>query len=416
MGVRFGYLTVSSPLTPDQESPGRHGDYERALDSLGGEAWQYGDTADPAPMLLFVATGGTERTILELWRRRSETAEGFPVLMVAHSGDNSLPAAMEALARLRQDGRKGRILYLERPDDVSGLKRIEDSVRDVEIHGALKRARIGVVGSPSGWLVASSPDPSIVRKVWGPQVVPVSLDQLTETIRGAAGPVAESLRSALVDGATRVVEPGPGEIEAAVHVSTAVKQIADRHGMRGVALRCFDLIEQLGTTGCVALSELADAGLAAGCEGDVVSAVGSLWVRLLLDELSWVANASRINAGTNGLVLAHCTVPRGMVESYALRSHFESGSGVAIQGVFAMGPVTVFRIGGKEMDALWMAEGDIVGVPDEPDLCRTQVEVRLSERADVSELLTRPLGNHVVLVRGLHADRLSSWWEMLIKD
>ncbi|MBN2565008.1 MAG: hypothetical protein JXB46_04800 [Candidatus Eisenbacteria bacterium] len=416
MSVRFGYVTVSSPLTSDPKPVARLSDYTSVLDAMGGEPWEYGDTANPVPMLIFVATGGTERTILEMWRRRSETAAKFPALMVAHSGCNSLPAAMEALARLRQDGQKGRILYLDGSEDAAGLARITEGVRDVEVHGALKRARIGVVGSPSGWLVASSPDPAVVRKVWGPQVVPVSLDQLTETIRGTAGPGAESLRSALVNGATRVDEPSPGEIEAAVHVSAAVKQIADRHGMSGVALRCFDLIEQLGTTGCVALSELADAGLAAGCEGDVVSAVGALWVRLLLDEPSWVANPSRIDVEGNSLILAHCTVPRSMVEEYALRSHFESGSGVAIQGVFVPGPVTVFRIGGKDMDRLWIAEGAIVKALDERDLCRTQVEVRFTDGASIADLLTRPLGNHVLLVHGHHAARLTSWWEMLIKD
>jgi L-fucose isomerase-like protein len=416
MSVRFGYVTVSSPLTPEQKPSARVADYAHALEALGGKAWEYGDTADPAPMLIFVATGGTERTILEMWRRRAETAARFPALMVAHSADNSLPAALEALARLRQDGQKGRILYLDAPGDAAGLARVSESAKDVDVQGALKRARIGLVGSPSGWLVASSPDPSVVRKVWGPQVVPVSLDQLTETIRGASGPDVKARRSKLVDGAAEIKEPGQGEIEVAMRVSTAVRQIADRHGMAGIALRCFDLIEQLGTTGCVALSELSDDGLAGGCEGDVVSTVGALWVRLLLDEPSWVANPSRIDTEANSLVLAHCTVPRSMVDSYRLRSHFESGSGVAIQGTFAPGPVTLFRIGGREMEELWMSEGEIVSALDADDLCRTQVRVRLAGSATVGDMLTRPLGNHIILVRGNHASRLRSWWELLIRD
>jgi L-fucose isomerase-like protein len=416
MNARFGYVTVWSQMAAEKEPDVSYERYTKALEALGGEPWQYGDTADPAPMLLFVATGGTERTILELWRRRSETSAGFPALMVTHGGDNSLPAAIEALARMRQDGRKGRVLYLDGPEDERGLQRIAGAVKDVETQGALRRSTIGVVGSPSGWLVASSPDPAVVRRTWGPQVVPVSLDQLTDTIRGATGPAAESLRSGLVEGASEIREPGAGEIEVAVHVSTAVKQIADRHGMNGVALRCFDLIEEFGTTGCVALSELSDNGLAVGCEGDVVSAVGVLWVRLLLDEPSWVANPSRVLPDQNELVMAHCTVPRSMVESYALRSHFESGTGVAIQGSFAAGPVTVFRIGGRELDKLWLADGEIVEVSDEDDLCRTQVRARLTDGGRASDLLTRPLGNHLVLVRGHHGERLRNWWEMLIGD
>jgi L-fucose isomerase-like protein len=416
MSARFGYVTVSSQSSAGLAADASLSDYTRALESLGGEPWEYGDTADPAPMLILVATGGSERTILELWRRRSETSTRFPSLMIAHPGSNSLPAALEALARLRQDGQKGRILYVDGPGDTHGFEKVDEAVRDVEVHGALRRARIGVFGSPSGWLVASSPDPAVVRRTWGPQVVHIGMEELTETIRGAVGSMAESLGGSLVDGAAQIVEPGSGEIDAAVRVSTAVRQLAERHGMRGVALRCFDLIEELGTTGCVALSEISDGGLAAGCEGDVVSAVGALWVRLLLDQPSWVANPARVRPEENKVILAHCTVPRSMVDGYTLRSHYESGSGVAIQGRIPEGPATVFRIGGREMKCLWIAEGEIIGASSDGDMCRTQVEVRLTDGGTAADLLTRPLGNHVLLVRGRYADRLTAWWEMLIGD
>jgi hypothetical protein len=32
------------------------------------------------------------------------------------------------------------------------------------------------------------------------------------------------------------------------------------------------------------------------------------------------------------MVLAHCTVPRTMVRAYDVRTHFESGLGVAVAG------------------------------------------------------------------------------------
>ena len=41
-----------------------------------------------------------------------------------------------------------------------------------------------------------------------------------------------------------------------------------------VAVRCFDLVTARGTTGCLALSALNDAGRVAACEGDLASAVG----------------------------------------------------------------------------------------------------------------------------------------------
>jgi L-fucose isomerase-like protein len=190
----------------------------------------------------------------------------------------------------------------------------------------------------------------------------------------------------------------------------------EQHGLKGVALRCFDLVEELGTTGCVALSRLADAGVAAGCEGDVVSTVAMLWVRLLLDETSWMANPAAVDPAGNSMVLAHCTVPRCMIDDYRLRSHFESGKGVAIQGTLARGPVTLVRIGGKSMTELWLAEGEVTRAGNSDDLCRTQAELQLTGGGTVSDLLERPLGNHLVLVRGRHAARLRAWWEMMIAE
>ncbi len=36
----------------------------------------------------------------------------------------------------------------------------------------------------------------------------------------------------------------------------------------------------------------------------------------------------------------------------------------------------------------------------EENLCRTQVKIKLNSNADVQDLLTNPLGNHLVMVEG----------------
>ena len=44
-------------------------------------------------------------------------------------------------------------------------------MHDLAVWGSLRRARLGLVGNPSDWLVASTPEPETVRTVWGPVVV-----------------------------------------------------------------------------------------------------------------------------------------------------------------------------------------------------------------------------------------------------
>jgi L-fucose isomerase-like protein len=407
----FGIIPIRpSSLLGDREFNAIIGDYLRALEALGGERWAADPIPDdPAQLVLLVATGGTEEIILGLWDKRSKKLPGEDLLLIAHPGNNSLPAALEVLARLQQDGARGRICYLDGPDDAAGLKEIEKAVHDIEVRRALHLARIGLVGSPSDWLVASTPDASTVRAAWGPTVVPVEMAEVVRRLETVSEGEIEAHANALLAGATELREPSSTELREVARVYLALQEVVSRHELDALTVRCFDLVLHQRTTGCFALARLADEGVIAGCEGDLVSTVGLLWARELLGVTGWMANPARLDSARNTLWLAHCTVPISMVESYRLRSHFESGLGVGIQGTLPAGPVTLLRIGGRGMDRLWLAEGEIVGSGAAEDLCRTQVEIRLTTDGRVTDLLRAPLGNHLVLVFGHHVDRLRGW-------
>ena len=142
-----------------------------------------------------------------------------------------------------------------------------------------------------------------------------------------------------------------------------------------------------------------------------MSTIGLLWASELLGATPWMANPARLDPERNTLWLAHCTVPRTLVESCGLRSHFESGLGIGIQGTMSTGPVTLLRIGGKKMDRLWLAEGEILRSGKAENLCRTQVEIKITRGGTVTDLLSAPLGNHLVLVFGHQLGRLRRWCE-----
>jgi L-fucose isomerase-like protein len=62
--------------------------------------------------------------------------------------------------------------------------------------------------------------------------------------------------------------------------------------------------------------------------------------------------------------------------------------------------VTIFRIGGNDLNKIWLVNGKIVSTSKEEDLCRTQIEVKLNSEYNVADLLTNPLGNHLIIVPG----------------
>jgi L-fucose isomerase-like protein len=136
---------------------------------------------------------------------------------------------------------------------------------------------------------------------------------------------------------------------------------------------------------------------------------------MLLGEIPWMANPARLDEKGNTLWLAHCTVPRKLLKDYILRSHFESGLGLGIQGTLSSGQVTLLRIGGTKLQEIWLSEGEIINTGKCESLCRTQAEIKLTSGGKVSDLLNAPLGNHLVMVSGHHMQRLNAWWETFIK-
>jgi len=408
----FGFVTAAPSFAPAlRRLEGISRDYVAALSAMGGERWDADQLTDPHLLLILVLTGGSEQVVLDLVETRWAAVPGEPVFLIAHPGDNSLPASLEVLARLQQDGARGRIFYLKGPEDAAGLAQIQRAVADLAVQRALRSTRIGLIGDPSDWLVASMPGADVVEAAWGPKVVPIPLSELEARIEAIPASAVTGKVASLVAEASAVEEPSEAELTDAARVHAALRQLVDEHDLDAVTLRCFDLVLNLQTTGCVGLAELTDAGVIAACEGDLVTTVGMIWAHHLVDETPWMANPARLDEAGNSVWLAHCTIARGMVEDYRLRSHFESGLGVGIQGSLPQGPVTLFRTGGVAMDRLWVAEGEITDVGDAENLCRTQAGIQLT-RGHVTDLLRAPLGNHVVLVPGHHADRLQGWWSL----
>ena len=111
------------------------------------------------------------------------------------------------------------------------------------------------------------------------------------------------------------------------------------------------------------------------------------------------ANPARINPETGEMLFAHCTIPFDMVESYELDTHFESGIGVGIRGFMKPGPVTIFKVSGG-LGRHFAEEGILVENQGNPDLCRTQQVIQLNDKDAAKYFLTKPIGNHHIIMQG----------------
>jgi L-fucose isomerase-like protein len=347
---------------------------------------------------ILVLTGGVEREVLKVVAQLPS-----PTLLIAHSGHNSLPASLEILARIRQDGGEGRILFGSPEEVAAGLRQELVLAHAWEM---LRFSRIGLIGEPSDWLVASDVDRAFLKGRLSIELVQISVEDFVRRINEASPPRKDV--SEFTKKAKKVGEPKPEEIRGSVQIYTALRGLVDEHRLSACTVRCFDLVKRLENTGCYALSRLNDEHIPAGCEGDLQSLFSLYLAFLLSGQTAFMGNIADVDVSTRSIGIAHCTCPLSMTAGYSIRSHFESGLGIGISGSIPAGACTLFRLGGERLDQLFVREGTMEEPAFREDLCRTQVHVAINGPVDT--LLTAPLGNHHILLAGHHRETIERFF------
>lgn len=362
----------------------------------------YQDIAKLTPddfSILFIATGGVERLVIQHFESLPR-----PAIILADGMQNSLAAALEISSWLRGRGMKSEILHGELSEII---KRIFVLHGNFMAQRSLFGMRIGVIGTPSGWLIASNVDYLLAKRRWGVEYTDVSLERIYEYYnRITDDEVGESC--ALIAGkALACREASPEDMIKAMRLYRAIRKIVDEDRLSAITLSCFRLIEQTGTTGCLALALLNDEGIIAGCEGDLQSVFTMLAAKVLTGKPSFMANPSMINAHTNEIILAHCTVGIAQTEQFIIRNHFETESGIGIQGILPTGDVTVVKCGGECLDEYYLSTGTLVENTNYINMCRTQARIKMNTPAEY--FLRNPLGNHHIMLHGNYEQLLDEF-------
>ena len=317
--------------------------------------------------IVAVLTGGTENQFVELLSRHAVDLRE-PVYLVVSGQSNSLAASLEILTYIRQHGGRGIIV-----DDPSQLDR---------------SIRLGVVGEPSDWLIASGVDETRLRERLHTELVRIPIEAIT--------------RLGVVDGG----------LKGAEQIYHRLKEVVDENRLDGVTLRCFDLLTTVRNTGCIALSRLNDEGIPAACEGDIPALLTMLMAQRLTGCAGFQVNPARIDDEKEEMLFAHCTLPLKMTKRHELTTHFESGIGVAIHGELPEGNYTIVKIRGDLQEA-YIRDIQLLRNQYAPNLCRTQVWVS-ADAGMRNYFRTRPIGNHHVLVPGHHEKAFRQWLESIV--
>ena len=388
----------------DQEAIDRNTrDFLEAIEKESGcqfemKGQHFEDYNEAALPLIYVRTGGTEA----IYKQVEHLIDG-KVRLLTSGKSNSLAASMEILSYLNQHGRKGEILH----GSVSYIgRRIVEDFQIAQAKKALSGTRLGVIGQPSDWLIASSVDRAAVQEKLGITLVDIDIQELVEACKTV------DLNQPLEDegleeriSAHFDQSAGPGLVkykEGSMRIYRALDRLVRQYDLSGFTLRCFDLLTAIGNTGCMALALFNTRGIPATCEGDIPAMLTMAVGNALTGFSGFQANPAQIDPEKNEMMLAHCTVPLNMVRKHVYDTHFESGIGVAVHGELPEGPATIVKFSGQ-LDRLYAKDVELLRNTYGKDLCRTQIIVKGEGFSDY--FLNNPIGNHHVVFSG-HLSRL----------
>lgn len=344
--------------------------------------------------ILFIATGGVERMVIQHFELLPR-----PTVILADGIQNSLAAALEISAWLRNKGMKSEILH---GDLANIIQRLHILYKNFQAQRTLSGLRIGVLGSPSPWLIASSVDYLLSKRRWGVEYIDLPLERIYEYYDKITDEEVGAACAAFASQALACREATPEDLLKAMRLYRAIRMLCEKENLSAITLSCFKLIEQTGTTGCLALSLLNDEGLLAGCEGDLQSIFTLLVIKALTGKVGFMANPSMIQIRTNEVVFAHCTIATKLVERYIIRDHFETNLGIGIQGIMPTGEVTIIKCGGECLDEYYLSTGTIIENTNYLNLCRTQIRVKMNTSTEY--FLKNPIGNHHIVIPGNHEE------------
>jgi len=342
--------------------------------------------------VFFVASGGSEQEFKKVY----SLIDG-PYYLLTRQSHNSLAASMEILTFLREKGLKGEIIH--GGSEFIG-KKLAQIIRINAVKERLKYYRLGTTGE-SDWLIASKADSQVLKAVSGMELITIPFDELMSEVKQNKyedNAFTEEIKQHDYD---------REEIERALNVYGAVRRLVDRYSLKGITVRCFDLLKPLRITGCLAIGILNAEGFYAACEGDSRSLISMTVLGELSGQPVFMANPSKLYPEKQEIILAHCILPLNMPDRYRLTTHFESGLGISIAGELPLDSCTIFKCK-EDFKEYFVQTGKIEENLNETNLCRTQIHVKLQE--PLTYFTTQPIANHQMVCMGDHKSIIDAFF------
>ena len=203
-------------------------DHHELLDAIGAKydvryifPEELEGTLPEGATMVLVGSGGVE----EMVKANIDRLPPY-VVLIADGLKNSLAASLEILSWMRQTDRNGRVLH--GPTDFI-MQGIDDYAVAYDTIAQLQGKRVGVIGHPSGWLIASGVDYEALRERWGVEMVDVPLDEVVKGYETVTDDEVQAITDEFITKAVGVKEPSRDEVVKAMRLYRSVKGIVERY-------------------------------------------------------------------------------------------------------------------------------------------------------------------------------------------
>ncbi|MFW9956824.1 MAG: fucose isomerase [Candidatus Odinarchaeota archaeon] len=360
------------------------------------------------PTYIFIGTGGTENEVSKFLETEDLKP---PIILLSYDERNSLPAAMEIRSYLQRKGIASRIVHMPLLQLHALLRRWSKYLGIIE---QLREDKLGVIGEPSSWLIASYVNFQRVKERWGLDIEDIHIDELTKRLpekisKEFLGHIDTFKSNANCQSVS------DNEIEKAGIVAQRLVELAKSKKLAAMTVQCFSLLQETGISGCYSLSYLNDMeGFVAGCEGDIPATFTMLLARLLTGSPTFMANVASVNQELNTAVFAHCTISTSITDGYEITNHFETGMSIGVRGKLPLAEVTILKVFGEDLSEYWVSGGTIIDNLVNENACRTQIRVAMDEPVDY--FLEESLANHHIIIPGDHVQEIVEFFDFVNRE
>lgn len=330
----------------------------------------------------------------------------YPITLLTDGQENSLSATLEIATWVRSKNMQVKIIHGK---SAEMAKQVLSHYHAFIGKRNLKGKRIGVIGTSAPWLIASHADYLLASRRWGVSYIDIPLEAVYNFFHTISDDEIGLEASLLATRAKACQDSSPEDLLRDMRLYKAIKKVCQEAHLDALTLSNYSLMQDLNTTGNLAVSLLNDEGIPAGNEGDLQAVMTLLMVHELTGQPGFIANPAFIDTQKNEIILAHDTISTRMTDAFIIRDQADVPNSIAIQGILHEEDITLFKCGSESLDEYYVSSGHLCENTNLISTCRTQLRIKLDK--PTTYFLRNPLGNHHILIKGDYSNMIQEFMQ-----